>query len=77
MLCDSSVDAKRIILRKGHPGLCFYFLYSGSAFVNVEDTNRENKIFTKTVSTLHRGDSFGVNTSYICGLMSNTNTSLF
>ena len=55
-----SVNAKRIILRKGHPGICFYFIYSGSTFVNVEDKNSEGEVFTKTAAILHSGESFGV-----------------
>lgn len=58
--CNCSVNAKRIILRKGHPGVCFYFIFSGSTFVNVEDRNNNDELFTKTAAILHRGESFGV-----------------
>ncbi|XP_064648020.1 cyclic nucleotide-binding domain-containing protein 2-like [Lineus longissimus] len=54
-----SVDAKRVILRKGHVGVNFYFIYSGSVFVNVEDVNAKGEKFIKTEVTLTKGDSFG------------------
>ena len=50
----------RVILRKGHIGVNFYFIYSGSVFINVEDTTPQGKTFVKTEATLGLGDSFGV-----------------
>ena len=29
----------RVILRKGHIGVNFYFIYSGSVFINVEEAS--------------------------------------
>ena len=50
----------RIILRRGHIGHNFYFIFSGSVFVNVEDVNLDGERFIKTEAILGRGDSFGV-----------------
>lgn len=54
------MDTQRVILRKGHVGQNFYFLYSGSVFVNVEDINAQGEKFVKTEVVLSKGDSFGV-----------------
>ncbi|XP_078699842.1 uncharacterized protein LOC144926712 [Branchiostoma floridae x Branchiostoma belcheri] len=54
------VEAERVVLRKGHPGSGFYFVYSGSVFVNAEDTNQATgEAFMRTEAVLGRGDSFG------------------
>ncbi|KAK3101866.1 hypothetical protein FSP39_006884 [Pinctada imbricata] len=53
------VEPGRVILRKGHVGFNFYFIYSGSVFVNIQDINIEGKKFEKTETILARGDSFG------------------
>ena len=50
----------RIVLKNGHVGLNFYFIYSGSVFVNQEDETKQGRVFSRTVATLCRGDSFGV-----------------
>ena len=50
----------RIVLRRGHIGHNFYFVYSGSVFVNVQDTDSDGVQFIKTEAILGRGDSFGV-----------------
>lgn len=55
-----SIDSMRIILRKGHIGLNFYFIYSGSVFINVDDVNAKGESFVKTEVVLSRGDAFGV-----------------
>ncbi|XP_022304182.2 uncharacterized protein LOC111111479 isoform X4 [Crassostrea virginica] len=54
-----SVEPGRVILRRGHVGINFYFIYSGSVFVNVEDVNTRGEHFEKTETVLARGDSFG------------------
>ncbi len=61
LLCLSfSVEAQRIILRKGHVGQNFYFIYSGSVFVNLQEKLENGDIFVKTEAVLSKGDSFGV-----------------
>lgn len=55
-----SVEPGRVILRRGHVGINFYFIYSGSVFVNVEEVNTRGDHFEKTETVLVRGDSFGV-----------------
>ncbi|XP_056008026.1 cyclic nucleotide-binding domain-containing protein 2-like isoform X3 [Ostrea edulis] len=54
-----SVEPGRVILRRGHVGINFYFIYSGSVFVNVEDIDSKGIRFEKTETVLMRGDSFG------------------
>ncbi|XP_012939886.1 cyclic nucleotide-binding domain-containing protein 2 [Aplysia californica] len=53
------VEEQRVVLRRGHVGLNFYFIYSGSVFVNYEDCTQDGKPFVRTVAVLSRGDSFG------------------
>lgn len=53
------VKSGRVILRRGHVGFNYYFIYSGSVFVNIEDINIEGKKFDRTVAVLVRGDAFG------------------
>ena len=55
-----SVTSGRIILRQGHVGINFYFLYAGSVFVNIDDTDIQGNHFVKTEVILNKGDSFGV-----------------
>lgn len=51
----------RVILRKGHIGLAFYFIFSGAVFINIEGLHVEtSEVVYKTVSILQRGDAFGV-----------------
>ena len=55
------VEHPRVILRKGHTGLSFYFIFSGSVFVNVEELLlKTGHVMWHTAITLQRGDSFGV-----------------
>ncbi|ELT93107.1 hypothetical protein CAPTEDRAFT_85725, partial [Capitella teleta] len=54
-----SIGTLRVILRRGHVGQNFYFIYSGSVFVNVEDMNAQGEKFVKTEVVLTKGDSFG------------------
>ncbi|CAD5115243.1 DgyrCDS4238 [Dimorphilus gyrociliatus] len=51
-----SYNAKRIVLREGHPAQSFYIILSGSVLVTVYD--RKDDV-NKTVCFLNRGDSFG------------------
>ncbi|XP_070565317.1 cyclic nucleotide-binding domain-containing protein 2-like [Ptychodera flava] len=54
------IEPERIILRKGHIGQNFYFIYSGSVFVNTEELNpATRRTFVKTEAVLSRGDAFG------------------
>ncbi|OWF39986.1 cyclic nucleotide-binding domain-containing protein 2-like isoform X2 [Mizuhopecten yessoensis] len=53
------VENGRVILRRGHVGFNFYFMYSGSVFVNLEDRNIDGDKFEKTETVLVRGDAFG------------------
>ncbi|VDI21961.1 Hypothetical predicted protein [Mytilus galloprovincialis] len=53
------VKSGRVILRRGHVGFNYYFIYSGSVFVNIEDVNIDGNKFDRTVSVLVRGDAFG------------------
>ncbi|XP_027054220.1 uncharacterized protein LOC113681325 isoform X3 [Pocillopora damicornis] len=54
------VEHPRVVLRKGHVGVCFYFIFSGSVFVNVEELlTKTGHVMWHTAITLHRGDSFG------------------
>ncbi|PVD29449.1 hypothetical protein C0Q70_08700 [Pomacea canaliculata] len=53
------VGEGRIVLRRGHVGHNFYFIYSGSVFVNVQDIDSEGQPFIKTEAVLGMGDSFG------------------
>ena len=57
------VTEPRVVLRKGHAGIGFYFIFSGSVFVNVEELlKRTGHVMWHTFGTLQRGDSFGVST---------------
>ncbi|OWF39456.1 Cyclic nucleotide-binding domain-containing protein 2 [Mizuhopecten yessoensis] len=53
------VEHGRVILRRGHVGFNFYFIFSGSVFVNLEDRNIDGEKFEKTETVLLRGDAFG------------------
>ena len=59
------VKSGRVILRRGHVGFNYYFIYSGSVFVNIEDINIEGKKFDRTVAVLVRGDAFGVSLYHV------------
>ena len=55
------VEHPRVVLRKGHIGVSFYFIFSGSVFVNVEELLvKTGHVMWHTAVTLQRGDSFGV-----------------
>nr|KAI8768552.1 cyclic nucleotide-binding domain-containing protein 2 [Biomphalaria glabrata] len=53
------VEEGRVVLKSGHVGINFYFIYSGSVFVNSEDVTVDGNRFMRTVALLCRGDSFG------------------
>ncbi|XP_059171648.1 uncharacterized protein LOC131952810 [Physella acuta] len=53
------VQEGRVVLKSGHVGVNFYFIYSGSVFVNYEDISLDGTPFMRTVAMLTRGDSFG------------------
>ncbi|KAJ7374066.1 hypothetical protein OS493_009397 [Desmophyllum pertusum] len=54
------VEHPRVVLRKGHIGVSFYFIFSGSVFVNVEELlTKTGHVMWHTAITLNRGDSFG------------------
>ncbi|XP_076437211.1 cyclic nucleotide-binding domain-containing protein 2-like [Babylonia areolata] len=53
------IEETRIVLRRGHIGHNFYFIYSGSVFVNVQDIDSDGEPFIKTEAILAHGDSFG------------------
>ena len=55
------MERPRVVLRKGHIGVSFYFIFSGSVFVNVEEfLERTGHVMWRTAVILERGDSFGV-----------------
>ncbi|XP_052078813.1 uncharacterized protein LOC127716609 [Mytilus californianus] len=55
-----SYEARRVILKQGHPPLAFYIMLSGVAIVNARDVNpKTGHAFVKTVGQLVAGDTFG------------------
>lgn len=57
---NTRIEPMRVILRQGHIGHNFYFIYSGSVFVNINDVNDSGVKFSRTEVILTKGDSFGV-----------------
>ncbi|CAH1790272.1 unnamed protein product [Owenia fusiformis] len=53
------VEPERVILRRGHTGIYFYFIFSGSVFINIQHFDQHGNTFSKTERVLTRGDSFG------------------
>ncbi|CAH1258884.1 CNBD2 [Branchiostoma lanceolatum] len=50
----------RLILRQGHIGEAFYFIFSGSVLVNkIEHDHRTGEQVSRTETVLYPGDSFG------------------
>ncbi|XP_078670881.1 uncharacterized protein LOC144911009 isoform X1 [Branchiostoma floridae x Branchiostoma belcheri] len=50
----------RLVLRQGHIGEGFYFIFSGSVLVNkIEHDHRTGEQVTRTETVLYPGDSFG------------------
>ena len=59
-----SYEKRRIIVRQGHPGFCFYFIVSGSVSVTVTRKDVKTGIsVTNTVDVLVKNDAFGVSAS--------------
>ncbi|KAL5006881.1 hypothetical protein ScPMuIL_015687 [Solemya velum] len=52
----TSVAPGRVVLRQGHVGHNFYFIYSGSVFINIQEGEDS---FPQTETVLFHGDSFG------------------
>ncbi|KXJ13918.1 Cyclic nucleotide-binding domain-containing protein 2 [Exaiptasia diaphana] len=53
-------EKRRIIIRQGHPGFCFYFIVSGTVSVTVTRCDLKTGIYvTNTVDVLEKNDSFG------------------
>ena len=62
-----------MVLRKGHRGLSFNLIFSGSAFLNVEESLiKTGHVMWHTAVTLQRGDGFGVRENFFqkscCGI---------
>ncbi|XP_074636906.1 uncharacterized protein LOC141895065 [Acropora palmata] len=53
------VEYPRVVLRKGQRGLSFNLIFSGSAFLNVEESLATTGHVWHTAITLQRGDGFG------------------
>ncbi|XP_054751372.2 uncharacterized protein LOC129257139 [Lytechinus pictus] len=49
---------RRVVIRKGHPGFSFYFIFSGMAGVTLEE-DEVNAFVKKEVNILKKGASFG------------------
>ena len=47
-------------MRRGHPGEFFYIIFSGSAFVNIQDRDKAGRTFTRTECVMEQGALFGV-----------------
>lgn len=47
-----------MVIRKGHVAQRFYFVFSGSVCVTIDDD--EHSAFVKPTALLRRGDHFGV-----------------
>lgn len=56
-----SYERRRIIVRQGHPGYCFYFIVSGSVSVTITRRDYKTGIYvTNTVDVLEKNEAFGV-----------------
>lgn len=53
-----------MVLRKGHRGLSFNLIFSGSAFLNIEESSAKAGHVWHTAITLQRGDGFGVRENF-------------
>ena len=53
-----SFGRRRVVIRKGHVAQRFYFVFSGSVCVTIDDD--EHSAFVKPTTLLRRGDHFGV-----------------
>ena len=50
---------RRVVVRKGHLGYAFYFIFSGAACVTL-DEDEESAFVKKEVTILRKGTCFGV-----------------
>ena len=56
-----SYERRRIIVRQGHPGYCFYFIVSGSVSVTITRKDYKTGVYvTNTVDVLEKNEAFGV-----------------
>ena len=56
-----SFEKRRIIVRQGDPGFCFYFIVSGTVSVTVTSKDYKTGVYvTTTVDVLGKNDAFGV-----------------
>lgn len=61
-----SYERRRIIVRQGHPGYCFYFIVSGSVSVTITRKDYKTGVYvTNTVDVLEKNEAFGVKSSFI------------
>ena len=60
-----SYERRRIIIRQGHPGYCFYFIVSGSVSVTITRKDYKTGVYvTNTVDVLEKNEAFGVKSSF-------------
>jgi len=53
-------ERRRLIVRQGHPGFCFYFIVSGSVSVTITRKDYKTGIYvTNTVDVLEKNEAFG------------------
>lgn len=56
-----SYERRRLIVRQGHPGFCFYFIVSGSVSVTITRKDYKTGVYvTNTVDVLEKNEAFGV-----------------
>ena len=55
-----SCERGRVIFRQGHEGTDFYFVYSGSVFVQVARKKSSGDSVTSVENIIEKGNSFGV-----------------
>ena len=61
-----SYERRRIIVRQGHPGYCFYFIVSGSVSVTITRKDYKTGVYvTNTVDVLEKNEAFGVRSSIL------------
>lgn len=53
-------ERRRLIVRQGHPGFCFYFIVSGSVSVTITRKDHKTGVYvTNTVDVLEKNEAFG------------------
>ena len=62
-----SVDKRHVLLKAGHRGVCCYFIFSGSLFVNIQEQEDDSeggsgtgRSYYRTLCVLRTGDLVGV-----------------